>query len=750
LLAASLAAIAPVSVPTPLGYQVPLNGSGGGATSETFAVTSSNPDITAAVATGKFLTMTVSHVPQAGNANDVLVQGSITFQLFEDLTPLTASKIESFVQSGFYNGKNIHRIANGFPGTSDFIIQGGSASGNGSGFSGLAGNPFVDEFQQQIAFTGKYQLAMANAGPDTNDTQFFITTGAPQFLDFKHTIFGQVVAGSNIVDQLTKVAKGTDGQTPLSPILINSAVLSATNPNGVIHIDATKAAAGETSTIMVTATDPATHTTATQSFPVNVVADTQNERTFLKQLPYPTQVVTTNPGTTTQPAVVYTQQVAVNQQDIFQIPAVDPEGDKITYTVQAGVTTNASGQTVFVPFPASQGTATVDQNTGIVTVTPVAGFTGTINLLVGARDQTQRVTATSTNPTPSADDPGNFDWHQIILNVSGSTPVALTPIALPVTATASANNPTTIQLNGMSANPATSTGLTFNLTSQPTNGTISNFDATKGTLVYTPKANFEGSDSFQYTVTDKGTGTTNLTSPPATVSITITQANTGAVRLIGRVLVVTPNPRTDGGTNIVTISQLTDTTDATNDKIQVVVNGVIDATQPLTSALDRIVVFGAKASDQVTVDPSVPSNIRVTLDGGHGGVNVLQAGAGSTREHGWFGRNTLIGGTGPNQLVGRKGHVIFKPTPTTDEIFAGQSHRSRRQTHRSRPPTGTFFTFATGRVTPVPTPGSGNSQHHRGVSERSTGHPHATTALRTNDGTGGTITNSNGTPNGQG
>jgi cyclophilin family peptidyl-prolyl cis-trans isomerase len=711
LLAASLAPIADVSVPANLGFQVPLDGSGSGAATQSFTVTSSNPDIPASVAVGKFLTLTVTH--EQANANDVLVQNApITYQLFDDLTPLTAGKIESFVQMNpsFYNGKNFHRVASGFPTASDFIIQGGSASGDGSGFSGIAGNPFVDEFNQQLAFTGTDQLAMANSGPDTNDTQFFMTTGSPQFLNFKHTVFGQVVSGFQTVSDLAKVAVGgTDGTTPLSPILINSSAITTQNPNGVIHLDATKAKAGETSLITVAATDPATNTTTSRSFTVTVTAPTQNERPFLQQLPYPTQVVTTTPGSTTQPAVVYTQNVAVNQQDIFQIPAVDAENDTLTYAVHAGVTTDpTTGAQTFTDIPATQGAATVDQSTGIVTFTPAQGFTGPVNMLVGVRDQTNRGAS-----GVSLDDPSNFDYHQIILNVAGTTPVALTPIAAPVTQTAAANTATPVQLNGVSANPATSTGLTYTLVSQPTHGTISQFNANTGSLVYTAAPNFEGSDSFQYTVTDQGTGTTALTSPAATVTINVTQAATGTVRQIGNVLVVTPNPGPLHGTNNITISQVNDPTNAANDKLQVVVNGVIDQTQPLVSDINRVVVYGSKASDKINVDENVDPAILVTLDGGHGGTNVVQAGAGFSREHGWFGRNTLKGGSGPNVLIGREGHVKFKPTPSTIFMFAGKGHPPQTPDHHHvTPPSGTFFKSVNGRIVPVPTP-PGRPRRHK-------------------------------------
>jgi len=149
--------------------------------------------------------------------------------------------------------------------------------------------------------------------------------------------------------------------------------------------------------------------------------------------------------------------------------------------------------------------------------------------------------------------------------------------------------------------------------------------------------------------------------------------------------------------------------------LQVTVNGVTDATQPLSANIDRIVAFGSKASDTITIDPSVTVPA-VTLDGGHGGTNVLTAGSTPTREHGWFGHNTLIGGTDSNQLVGRAGHVKFKPTSTTDEIFAGVP-MGRGEKHRHFPPAGhlapggTFYRFVNGHIVAVPTPKPGPFAH---------------------------------------
>src|SRR5208337_2168253 len=108
-------------------------------------------------------------------------------------------------------------------------------------------------------------------GPNTNNTQFFVTTGTPTFLDFKHTVFGQLVSGSDILADMTKVsvqpnttntALNGENSLPVSPIVINLAQLTTTSLNGVIHINTTSATPGQTATITVTATDPTDNTTA--------------------------------------------------------------------------------------------------------------------------------------------------------------------------------------------------------------------------------------------------------------------------------------------------------------------------------------------------------------------------------------------------------------------------------------------------------------------------------------------------------
>jgi hypothetical protein len=186
----------------------------------------------------------------------------------------------------------------------------------------------------------------------------------------------------------------------------------------------------------------------------------------------------------------------------------------------------------------------------------------------------------------------------------------------------------------------------------------------------------------------------------ATQSFTVTTAgNTGAVHLIDNdVLVVTPPPRTDHGTDNIEVSQQSPTGTGTQ-SIVVTVNGVPDVIQPPANSLLQIIVFGSKASTDIHVDPNVSPTIPITLDGGHGGHNVIQAGSGPTREHGWFGHTLLIGGTGPDALIGRKGFVRFKPTPTTNLIYAGVI--KPRFSHRTVAPTGTYYRFEKGRLVPV-------------------------------------------------
>ncbi|MDX2036073.1 MAG: peptidylprolyl isomerase [Isosphaeraceae bacterium] len=672
LLVASLAPIPNVSVQQFLGFQVPLNGSGAG-TGQTFSVTSDNPRVVASVASGRFLTLQITHASSGGG--DPAINGSVVIQLFQDLTPTTVSRIEQLVNSNFYSGKNFHRITNNFPGASDFILQGGSVNGAGNdsppaqgqpGGLPATGFPFVDEPVQQLAFTGTYQLAMANSGDDSNTSQFFFTTGSPQFLNFQHTIFGQVVSGFDVIDQMTRVQ--VSGTTPVNPVLISSATLSNTNPNGVVHLDVSNARANETANVTVTATDPSTNTTATQSFRVNTTEFQQsnNSRAFLVQ--YPTNVT-----------------VGRNQNAVFKLTGVGPEPtDTLTYTVQGNI--SAGSTPVFTPVDSSRATASVDAN-GVVTVRPVNNFTGTIDLVVGVRDQVDR------SNTGNLENAANYSTHRMTVTVnSDTTQLNLQPIALPVQISVPITNASPVQLLGNTANPQSSQTLSYQVTEPPLNGTLGNINQTTGVVNYTPNPGYVGPDFFSYTVTDVGAPTPNLTSPQVSVNINVTNTLTNSVRVIGRVLVVSPRPNLPGVTTDVLVNNV-------EGRLQVTVDDAIDQLQPLSTAIDSIVVYGTKADDTITIADSVTQ--RATLDGGHGGRNVINAGPTSSILHGWFGRNRMTGSPEYDLLYGRKGRVKFVESAGNDANATVEPNLKKKYGYQGKlrnAPKTTFFRFVNGRL----------------------------------------------------
>lgn len=130
-------------------------------------------------------------------------QGPIRLRLFADQTPVTVASFVNLIQRGFYDGLNFHRVIN------DFMIQGGCPSGTGTGGPGYR---FEDECTPDLPHNKAGILSMANAGPATNGSQFFITHGATPHLNGKHTVFGEAVSGDdvkvvNMIKQGDKIKK---------------------------------------------------------------------------------------------------------------------------------------------------------------------------------------------------------------------------------------------------------------------------------------------------------------------------------------------------------------------------------------------------------------------------------------------------------------------------------------------------------------------------------------------------------------
>ena len=122
-------------------------------------------------------------------------KGDIVLELTPDKTPITVANFVNLIQRGFYNGLTFHRVIE------NFMIQGGDPQGTGSGGPGYN---FKDEFDDSLKHTGPGILSMANAGPGTNGSQFFITHVATPWLDGRHSVFGKVTTGQDVVNKIVQ------------------------------------------------------------------------------------------------------------------------------------------------------------------------------------------------------------------------------------------------------------------------------------------------------------------------------------------------------------------------------------------------------------------------------------------------------------------------------------------------------------------------------------------------------------------
>src|SRR5438270_5626113 len=131
-------------------------------------------------------------------ATIVTKRGTIRIQLHDDKAPKTVANFEKLAGQGFYNGLKFHRVI------PNFMIQGGCPQGTGTGGPGYK---FADEFHPSLTHSKKGILSMANSGPNTNGSQFFITAAATPWLDNKHTVFGEVVEGYDVVEKISKLPR---------------------------------------------------------------------------------------------------------------------------------------------------------------------------------------------------------------------------------------------------------------------------------------------------------------------------------------------------------------------------------------------------------------------------------------------------------------------------------------------------------------------------------------------------------------
>ena len=294
----------------------------------TFTVTSDNADISAEVLTGnRSLRLSFD-------------DGDMVFELFEQRASRVTQRVVELTESGFYDGLTFHRIIDGF------VIQGGDPLGNGRGGSDLP--DFDDQYHPELQHNRTGILSFANAGDDTNNSQFFITENPQRRLDFDHPIFGQLTEGEDLREAISNVA--TDNlDAPIEPVVINTAEIFTDTENGLVMLNAAEGYTGSAE-ITVTARDESGNEVS-HSFVVSVSPDTVDSKPYLEEF-------------------VDEYFIDFGESIEFDLMATDVENSEIEYLL--GQSTRFAD-------------VVVDPTSGHVTVTPIDGFYGQFSFLLAAR-----------------------------------------------------------------------------------------------------------------------------------------------------------------------------------------------------------------------------------------------------------------------------------------------------------------------------------------------------------------------------
>ncbi len=145
--------------------------------------------------------------------------GTIEVELFAKQTPKTVENFVGLAQQNYYDSIIFHRVID------QFMIQGGDPTGTGRGGLSFWGTKFEDEIVSELRHDGPGILSMANAGPNTNGSQFFITLVATPWLDGRHTVFGKVIGGMDVVFNIGKVPTSKPGDKPLNDVVMESVTI---------------------------------------------------------------------------------------------------------------------------------------------------------------------------------------------------------------------------------------------------------------------------------------------------------------------------------------------------------------------------------------------------------------------------------------------------------------------------------------------------------------------------------------------
>ena len=342
--------------------------------------------------------------PFRGGLTTVTNMGDLTFMLLPEYAPHTVNIFQGLTASGFYSSNTIfHRVISGF------MNQGGDPLTNGYG--GLVFK-YDDEFHPQAMFSGNGQLALANSGPDTDGSQFFVTVGPQRFLDFKYTLFGQLLRGFNVLTNINNspVDNSTNNR-PLANVIITQASLVPNLTDTVLTLVATNVA-GATNVIKVIADDGAGGR-ATNTFTATILADTNDSgQPFF----YP-NTVTNMVAPLNQTLTNFFSAVELGGVQLYWFPAFLTTADSANAPNSSLNLSNSTLQTL---------TYNLVNTNGLMELflVPATNYAGSVSLIFDVSDNFQwNLYKQFGLPLPPYD-------QQVYTFVFGDTPIAAQPAAI--------------------------------------------------------------------------------------------------------------------------------------------------------------------------------------------------------------------------------------------------------------------------------------------------------------------------------